>query len=414
MKDKGKKSNLVFYGWWIVVGGFTMAMYISGFIHFSITALLEPINKEFNWGYAQVSLAASIRGLESSILAPFIGILVDRIGPRKLAITGAFCIGAGMLLLSQVDSLALFYLSFIIIAIGSATCIGVVPITTISHWFRKNVTLATGILVSGTAMGGLLIPVATGLIDSVTWRGAVAIIGIGGLIVLIPLSLLFRHKPEHYGHRPDGIAAADLPRKDIQQAPEKEMTIRQVLRTRAFWQITVGFVCHMTAMNAILCHIMPFLGTTGIARTTASFMAAAIPVISVTGRLGFGWLGDKFERRILASIGMMFVLVTMIMLSIAGPELHWVIFPALILAGIGYGGPVPLMPAMLREHFGRARLGTLLGIALGAANLGAIISPPVTGLVYDNTHSYTPAWIAMAIVVLVGTLSFLTVPKAGK
>lgn len=416
MTDIKAKSSSVYYGWWIVAGGFFIAMYISGFIFFSITALLEPINAEFKWGYAQVSLAASIRGLESSIMAPFIGVLVDRFGPRKLIVLGVVCIGLGLLLLSRVNSLAVFYLAFIIIAIGGSACIGVVPITTVGNWFRRRFTLATGILVSGTAMGGLLIPVATRLIDTYDWRMAVTIVGLGAWVLLLPLAFIFRHKPEQFGYQPDGMAAEvdDVAYKRIEDVKERQVSAREALGTRAFWHMTIAFMCHIAAMQAIITHIMPFLGSIGIARSTASFMAMAIPVISVTGRLGFGWLGDNYEKKRVATAGLVIVLISMVMLAVTGQDLIWLIFPALVLAGIGYGGPIPMLPALMREHFGRFKLGTLLGVALGVANIGGILTPPLTGLIYDRLHSYQLAWIIMGGVILIGIISMMTIPAARK
>jgi OFA family oxalate/formate antiporter-like MFS transporter len=416
VQDNRHERISIFYGWWIVAAGFTIAMYISGFIHFSITALIEPINAEFNWGYAQVSLAASIRGIESSVVAPFIGVLVDRFGPRKLIVVGALCIGLGLLLLSRMNSLFLFYLSFIIIALGSSACIGVVPITTVGNWFRRNVTLATGILVSGTAMGGLLIPVATKLIDTYDWRMAVTIVGLGAWAILVPLAFLFRHKPEQFGYQPDSMAAEvdDIAHQRVEEVKERQVSAREALGTRAFWQITIGFMCHLAVMNAIITHIMPFLGSIGFARSTASFMAVAIPVISVSGRLGFGWLGDKYEKKLVTTTGLIFVLIAMVMMSVTSQYLIWLIYPTLVLAGIGYGGPVPMLPALMREHFGRFRLGTLLGISLGLSNMGAILTPPLTGLIYDRLHSYELAWIIMGGIILIGIISMMTIPAARK
>ena len=136
-------------------------MYIGGFTHFGFTAVFEPIASDFGWSYAQISFAASLRGLQTSFLAPIVGLLMDRWGPRRLVFAGATIIGLGLLLFSRINSLVAFYGAFFLIAMGISTCVGVVPIATVGNWFQRKATLATGIIVSGAATGGLMVPLAT-------------------------------------------------------------------------------------------------------------------------------------------------------------------------------------------------------------------------------------------------------------
>ncbi len=91
----------VFYGWWIVGACVFILLYTSGVIHFGFTAVVEPIAEEFGWSYAQISLASSLRGLEMGLLAPLVGFLVDRWGPRRLVFGGSILVGLGLLVLSR-------------------------------------------------------------------------------------------------------------------------------------------------------------------------------------------------------------------------------------------------------------------------------------------------------------------------
>jgi sugar phosphate permease len=114
-----RKRPALFYGWWIVGATFFINLFTSGVIFFGFTAFFEPIVEEFGWSYAQVSLAASLRGLEMGLLAPVAGLAVDRYGPRKLVFMGALFLGIGMVLLSQVTTLAMFYGTFVLITVAS-------------------------------------------------------------------------------------------------------------------------------------------------------------------------------------------------------------------------------------------------------------------------------------------------------
>lgn len=410
------KNHKVFYGWWIIGAGFLIAMYVSGFINFSFTAVFEPIASDFGWSYAQVSFAASLRGLETGILAPIVGLLVDRWGPRRLVFAGATIIGLGLLLLSRINSLATFYGAFILMAMGISTCVGVVPISTVGNWFQRKVTLATGILVSGTAMGGLMVPLATRVIDIFEWRSAMVILGFGAWGILLPLSLLFRHKPEQYGYLPDGDLLRKLPASEGQssaQGNELGIGVKQVLKSGAFWHIAMGFMCHILVVNAVITHVMPYLSSIGFTRSFSSLVASAIPLTSIVGRLSFGWLGDKFDKRRAAALGFVLTSLGLLSFGYVATARTWMLVPSLVLIGLGYGGPVPMMPALVREYFGRARLATVLGLVMGVAALCGMAGPPLAGLAFDILGSYQVVWFGFAGLVVAGMISLVTIPSVG-
>jgi MFS family permease len=410
------KKHKVFYGWWIVGAGFFIAMYIGGFIHFGFTAVFEPIASDFGWSYAQVSFAASLRGLQTGFLAPIIGLLMDRWGPRRLVLAGATIIGFGLLLLSRINSLATFYGAFILIAMGISACIGVVPIATVGNWFQRKVTLATGILVSGTAVGGLMVPLATRLIDIFEWRTAMVILGFGAFGILLPLSLLFRHKPEQYGYLPDGDLHEKLPASEGQSSAQgngSDIRVKQVLKSKTFWHIAMGFMCHILVVNAVITHVMPYLSSIGFTRSFSSLVAIAIPLASIVGRLSFGWFGDKFDKRRVAALGFLITSLGLLSFGYVATGVTWMLIPSLVLVGLGYGGPVPMMPALVREYFGRVRLATVLGLVMGVAALCSMVGPPLAGLVFDILGSYQVAWFGFAGLVVAGMISLMTTPSVG-
>ena len=410
------KNCKVFYGWWIVGAGFLIAVYIGGFIHFGFTAVFEPIASDFGWSYAQVSFAASLRGLEMGLLAPIVGLLMDRWGPRRLVFAGAAIIGLGLLLLSRMNSLATFYGAFILIAVGTSTCIGVVPMATVGNWFQRRVTIATGILVSGTPTGGLLVPLATRLIDIFEWRMAMAMLGFGAWGILLPLSLLFRHKPEQYGYLPDGDPGGKLRAGkswSSAQGNRMDIGVKQVLKSSAFWHIAIGFMCHILVINAVVTHVMPYLSSIGITRSFSSLVASAIALTSILGRLSFGWLGDRFDKRRVTALGFVLTGLGLLSFGYVSTAGTWMLVPSLVFIGLGYGGPVPMMPALLREYFGRVRLATVLGLVMGVAALGSMVGPPLAGLAFDKFGNYQVAWFGFAGLVIAGMISLVTTPSVG-
>jgi len=410
------KNSKIFYGWWIVGAGFFIAVYIGGFINLGFTAVFEPIANDFGWSYAQVSFAASLRGLETGLLAPIVGLLMDRWGPRRLVFAGATIIGLGLLLLSRINSLATFYGAFILIAMGVSTCIGVVPVATVGNWFQRKVTLATGILVSGSAAGGLMIPLATRLIDLFEWRTAIMILGFGAWGILLPLSLFFRHKPEQYGYLPDGNPYGKLPTSEAQsiaQGSDLTISVKQVLQSSTFWHIALAFMCHILTMGAVVTHVMPYLSSLGFTRSFSSLVAIAIPLASIVGRLTFGWLGDRFDKRRVTTLGFVLTSLGLLSFGYVGTASTWILVPSLVLVGLGWGGPVPMMPALVREYFGRVRLATVLGLVMGIAALGSMAGPPLAGLAFDIFGSYQVAWFGLAGLVIAGMISVITTPSVG-
>ena len=128
-----QKRSKVFYGWYIVGACLLISVYTAGVVFFGFTAVFEPIAEEFGWSYAQISLAASLRGLEIGLLAPLMGLLVDRWGPRRLIFGGSILVCAGFLILSHVSTLTMFYGAFALIAIGMSTCTQTVLMTAVAN-----------------------------------------------------------------------------------------------------------------------------------------------------------------------------------------------------------------------------------------------------------------------------------------
>lgn len=411
-------SKKIYYGWWVLGALFLITGYISGVVSFGFTSVFKPVADEFEWSYARVSIAASIRGLEIALLAPLVGLLLDRIGPRKLIFSGALITGSGLIFLSRIHSLWAFYGAFALIAVGTSTCIGVVPITVTAYWFHRRVSLATGIVVCGSAAGGLLVPIVTLVIDTFGWRMAMVVFGAATWLILLSLAIIVRHSPERYGLLPDGQVCGFAVEAYVPPRPAysnyKDLSVWQALRSREFWHLQTAFICHVFAIHAVLTHVMPYLSSIGISRSIGSLAAGAIPVLSVAGRLSFGWLGDRQDKRRITAIGIGLTAISLFGFAFLDRSGEWLLTPVIVLLSIGYGGPVPMIPAMLREYFGRKHLGSIVGFSQGIAMVGSITGQPLAGFVFDTYGRYQAAWIAFAVVNLFGVLSILSAPKSGE
>ncbi|MHC1578364.1 MAG: MFS transporter [Dehalococcoidia bacterium] len=408
----GWKPPQIFYGWGIVAACFFIALYVGGVVFYGFTTLIEPLADQFGWSYTQISFAASLRGMEMGILAPFVGMLVDRWGPRKLLFGGVIITSLGLLLLSRTSSLATFYGAFVLIAIGMSTTSSTVLMTAVANWFRKKIGIATGIMICGYGFSGLLIPVIVNLIDAYEWRMTLVLLSIGLLAVCLPLSLLVRHKPEQYGYMTDGETSNTAILNDLNKAHNVEADIgaRQAVKSRTFWHITLALMCQFLILSAVITHVMPYLTSIGFSRPTAGLVAAGIPLASIAGRLGLGWLGDKVDKRRVTAGAFAMISLGLLCFAFISPADTWLLVPFLIIFGIGYGGNNTLRASLIREFFGRSKFGTIHGFAVGMMALGSIAGPPLAGWVFDKWHSYQPIWLVFAGLAVVAMLAAITIP----
>lgn len=384
-------SKKIFYGWWIVFACFLISLYVSSVIFYGFTAFFEPLVKDFGWSYTQISFAASLRGLEMGLLFPLIGFLVDRFGSRKLIFCGVVVVGFGLLVLSFTQSLAMFYGSFLLLGFGVGGVSSVVSMTVVANWFRKKLGIALGVMMSGFGASGLLVPVIVRLIDVYNWRNTLIILGLGMWSLGIPLSFVIRNRPEQYGYLPDGTSSSAQGGDNEIQDKAVEIGVKEALKDKSFWYLNIAETIRFMALAAVVTHVMPYLSSVGISRASAGLVAGAIPLFSIIGRFGLGWLGDILDKRYV--MAMAFLSMSLGMLAFGYVQVTWLLFLFLVLFSSGSGGSMVLRGAILREYFGRDSLGKILGITMGFASIGGIIGPTLAGWVFDTLGSYHLIWV---------------------
>jgi sugar phosphate permease len=412
------KRPKIFYGWWMVASCAVNGLLLGGFITLGFTAFIDPIVADLGWSYTQISFAASLRGVEVALFSPFIGFLVDRWGPRALMIAGTIFGGVSLMFLSTINSLGLFYLGFIIMAVGMSGNSPPVVMTATANWFRRRLGLASGIIGSGFALGGLLIPLVVSLIDSYEWRTALLILGIATIVVGIPTSLVLRHKPEQYGYLPDGDSQPITTTEEVTvkaKTPEIDPGAKQALRSRAFWYIALAMTFQIIATNTVIIHIMPSLNSVNISRATASLAATAVPLLSIIGRLGSGWLADKFNIKWVSSGFFLCLMVGLLLMSLVSDVAVWMILPMAFFFGLGWGGNNTIRVNLTNRYFGRTSFGAIFGILTGINALGGLLGPLFAGWIFDTLDSYRIAWLTLTALVLLSIVFIILLPpKATK
>ena len=402
-----RATGRVFYGWWIVAASSVMFCICGGAAFYGFTTFFNPIADELDWNAAQISLAFSLRSVESGIMAPLIGWLIDRLGARKIMVTGMFVTGVSLMLMSRVSSLFAFYAVFALMSIGTSCGLGLAPYVAAANWFSKRRTWAIAIMSAGYAFSGVVGPVLVRLIGLYGWRDTLIIAGITMWVVGIPLSLVIRHRPEQYGYLPDGekqpLSSSEAGGQSKTTGPAArgaDYTARQALITRTFWMLTLFGILTGLAQSAIIVHEMPYLTSIGISRQIASWAILGITGASLIGRLGFGWMGDKYDKRYLLAIGAVLQTAGVLVFArISGPGM---LIPFILLYGPGYSAQIPIWPAIRADYFGLKHQGAIGGLQALAGTVSGIAAPVLAGWVFDVRGDYRPVWVAFAVATALG------------
>ncbi len=421
----------MFRGWWMVVTGGILNGLGAGVHFYGFSVFFNPMRDEFGWGRAQMAGVFSLARLEGGIEGPVAGWLIDNVGARKMFIIALVIVGAGYIAFWTIDSLLMLYLIFgLLISVGYNMGFYRAANTIVANWFIKKRTRALSYLAVGAGIGGAVVVPALGwLIDLVGWRWAGVVIGLTVWLVGIPLASTMRHRPEEVGLLPDGEPVAKREEQNPEEgsapasaalpaAPppvavgsgETDFTAGQALRTSTFWLLVLGMVFRSTILSSIVVHQIPHLEDIGIPRHTAEAILGFMVLMSIPGRLLFGWLGDVVAKRYLMVVVCVLQGIGVFILASAS-SLGWV-FVFLVLYALGYGGAIPLMPAFRGELFGRKAFATIGGLITPLTTLSAVAGPIFAGYVYDVSDSYRIAFYTFAVMVMLSGVTFFFVRPA--
>ena len=405
-----------FYGWFIVAASVAMNCYLSIAFFQGFQVFFLPMVKEFGWSRAATSGAFSLRQLENGILAPLTGLLVQRWGARKVIFTGVLVGGIGLMTIGTINSLIAFYITFTIASVGvSGPSHGVSWPVVVSNWFRRLRGRALGIATMGPVIGGPFVVVAAILSEWLGWRGAIILLGLGMLIVGLPLSLVARSHPEPYGYYPDGDTheTHDLEHEDEILSGGGGLTTVQAIKTKQFWIIALIFGGQFLAISGLHVHFIPFMEDMQYTTAQAATLFGVVFFLSGIGRLLAGSLADVIDYRIILGALLSFQLVSFVLLTqIQSGELVLLMVFCLI-HGVGFGGTIPLRPFVLARLFGRGSQAAILGLLQGVSIGASVFGPIFYGWIFDVTDSYSYAIVVSGFVVLSVIPLVLILPRDG-
>jgi len=395
------KFTGLFYGWRMVAASAAVRVLGAGLHSYGFTVFFLPLSQELNLSRTATSFAFSLSRAEGAIEGPIIGHLLDRYGPRPVMLAAVLMMGAGYLLLSQIES----YVAFLIVYTGliSLTHAGGfmhAPMALTNTWFIRLRARAMTINSAAYGLGGVLIaPLLSFIVHSWGWRWGAALAGLTFLIVGVPLCLTIRRSPESMGLVPDGDDHAALPAEDKNTLPrritEVDVTASQAIRSFAFWALVFGAAVRNASYHAISTHFIPMMIWKGMTQQQATFLLSSFALLGFISTLLFGWLADNVNKPRLVSF-ILFTAGVSILLLIFGSSLGLLWLFILLFTTVEATYPVAW--AMVGDIFGRKHFAKIRGYMSVFYVWGSVLGPVVAGAIWDRWQSYEPMlWVVAAM-----------------
>jgi MFS family permease len=364
---------------------------------YSLGVMMAPLQHEFGWSRTGISAGPMIISMISLLLSPFVGVAIDRLGPRPIAIGGVSAYIALLALVATATAdIRSWWWHYALLGLASTTLLPTVWTAAINARFDVHRGKALAIALLGTGIGATFWPsLASKLIDHWGWRGAyVGMAAIVGSVTLALVAALFRDPGLRKGAQAGSTIAA------------AGMTRGEGFRSPAFARLAIGvFVFGITTL-ALTINAVPVLETRGLDRGTAAAVAGLLGIGSILGRLGGGFLLDRFDAARVAAIAVLMPVAAIALLLAPGTVAT--AGAAMLLLGLALGTEVDACSYLAARHFGMRSFGALFGTINGIVAFGAGVAPVVANFVYDLTRSYDPVLWASVPLCLVASGLFAT------
>ena len=402
----------IFQGWRIVYAG-GLVQFTGAILFFqAFGAYVLLIEDEFGWNKTLLAGAFALARIESGLLGPIQGWMVDRYGPRTIIRWGLFIFGFALIGFSRIDSLIEFYFYTFLIALGTSLG-GFLSVTVaLVNWFNQHRAKALALSQFGFSFGGILVPVTVYSLETFGWRTTAACSGIIVLMVAWPLTRVFDHRPEDVGETPDGIVHDNI---NLSQERKRgftaahqgaDFTAKEAVKTRAFWFMALGHGTSLLIVGAVMVHLVLYVnGQLGYSLTVAGLIVSLMTAMQIVGLTSTGFLGDRIDKRIIVITCMGLHAAGMLLLAYA--QNIWMVVGFATLHGIAWGTRGPLMQAIRADYFGATHFGSIMGWSSLIVMLGMAIGPIYAGYMADRTNNYQAGFTTLAIAALFGAIFFL-------
>lgn len=400
-----RRPRTLFYGWYIALAGALGNFLSAGIAVWGFGIFIDPLKDEMGWSTAAIALGFSIRSFEQGLLAPLTGVLVDRLGPRRMAITGTLILVMGLVIFSQARSLWMYYTASVVMAVGQSVGSFLPYSAVLMRWFQRKRGRAMGILNAGNGSGYFLVPGLAFLIGAVGWRETLLIGAVAVLVVSLPLAItVVKDHPADKNEYPDGIPLPD-PIPGAPAAVLPGLTVAQAVRTPTFYLLALASAGNGATILGWIVHQIPHLKDVGFSLGWATTIGVIYAVCQITVRPVAGIIGDRVGRKRLFAASFVMQSVGMVIFAFLSSDRFWLLPFYYLTFAFGQATWVVLQQAVVADYFGPRRFGTISGLVNAVQMPVGVGSPVIAGLVFDSTGTYVPIFLAYACTSMIAAVS---------
>jgi MFS family permease len=387
---------------WPLVVAASFAFSFTSVMTAATGLFIEPWTREFNWSRTLVSSGISIAAFSTFLFSPVFGVLIDRIGTRRLALPGLVLLSLTMASLGLLDGSVWMWFAIWTVYAGAALATkSTVWTAAVASTFDAGRGLALGLTLSGSAFAQAITPPLTNfLIDAYGWRKAIAFLGLGwgGLALLLCFFLLY----DGYDASRRAQAAANSGAANPKAGPSKALlhdapglTIPEAWRSAALWRIAISTFVIMIVTIGLVVHQIPILQAIGVDRTSAAGYAAMAGLAGVAGKLVTGWLLDRYAARWVGGLTLAATSLTFILLLLPDRSVP-IIFTAMFINGYAAGTKLQIAGYLTSAYGGMRHFGAIFGAMASLIAAGSGLGPLLAGYAFDRAGSYDPyLWIGV-------------------
>jgi MFS family permease len=406
-KAPSTAGSTIFYGWWVALA-LSIIVFLSSGIRFTIGPFLKPVSAELGVDRGTFSLVIALSLLLYGAFMPLVGRLVDRMGSRVVCSGGAVVMAASLVLTGRMTTLWEFSLYYAVIgSLGLAATGHVMGSVTLANWFVKRRGVTMSFLGSASMAGmAILVPLAMWCILRFGWRTSFVILGIGSLLVMLPLTIwVLRDDPESLGLAPDGVPTAKT--EGVSSSLIERTAISEALQVPSFWLLTAGLFSCGFSMSLLSAHGVPMLTDHGFHPMAASSAIGFLGMTAIGGGIMLGLISDRWGRKpVLAAVYLLRIVAFSMLFLVRDPFLLLVVAA---IGGVGMSGSLAMTSALTGDIFGRYSVGSLFGLIFLSHQVGSSLGSWLGGFLFDVTGGYGAAFGLAGGLLLVAAILSLSI-----
>ena len=377
----------MFFGWRVVAGAFVGMVLANGIFTYGFTVLVDPIRDEFGASLAQVMNSLTLGTFFGLLVAPVMGVLIDRYSVRHLMTFGCLATAVGLYGVSTAHTIGVFSVG---VGITMALSMGMVSSMSgsaaVSRWFTVSRGRALGIASMGTSLGGVIMPaLLTWWVELYGWRGALQNMAYTAALIVMPfIWLTIRNRPEDVGLHPEGISTESLQSSD---APAQVLGMADIIRMLPFWLVGLSMGMVFASFASMTANLSPYAARLGNSDAAISTMIAVLAISGLIGKFVFGTAADKINLKYGLWAAHALLGAAFAILILEPPYAALLLASSLI--GLSTGGLLPVWNALVARIFGVESFGRAMGAMGPMITLSIMPGYMLVGHLFDTTGSYT-------------------------